>query len=1643
MSGPQQPGDVAGAPPSAAGDAGNRPERSTTGGGAGHPGSGPGPNNWRQNNSMKFNSRPWHRDRPDSGHFNNRVWTNNNKRHSPYPRSKYGNREHSDNHNSNQQRQERDYTKRTDFQERRPRYSDEGYSCRYRDYHHRDHYHRYQSRWNDDPSKSPYHRDESSSVLGRDNPPKSPNNNDETGSNLTRPPSDINRNNEHNCESRIEASKAQADQNQCQFKETKLDQVHNNDQSSSKNNAIEPSTVAAKEQSTVASKANQNAETNGLKERPSAAEPNRDSEKRFKPFQITRKTPTIEQKDVPPCAEELPTVSRLLIEELNLSKPSENTPVPEAGQSFPRISVRPLIQLVRQELFAVTQEDRLGKKTLLSPPPSASPASPSRLTIKPTLRNRRRTVSNCNHIAGSPSTSHAGDNEASINDRIASMDKESLKYIINNGDTIYEQHLQIQARRRLRDEIRRQLKTIELDQPKDNPVNELVEDEIVDAIKLPERLLQEIEKCFGIDISDGQKDQDSKKDNEDPTKSKNTEGNQISGKDSEGSGGGTFNSVEGLQEIEQPKTGVKKTKKTIKDSKKCIKGNKRQKKQQECSLESKDNNYQNQEADELTNSSGYSKDDPENSVKSIRGSKKVLQENNKKKSPKKKFKGALKRQAKNKKNLGAEINQSTPQVEGHAETIEPFDCMNGSRHHMARLKAADEVKTLAGLRKNRPPLLPTPTFGRIADIPEIPKLNSEDPKLSRSPTKKVKTNSEFCSPPENNIPIRMEIKRESSSSPITVLPLPSKDVIDLLSSSDEEDKGHGVVDMDLEEPEKEIVTPSDKLAVEASLGPEPPNADDAASDHSTSSQCSSESTKRRRRLKLQNDAENVVDSFEKLILPHLREALTDRYRRQHSKSLQSRLLFISCVVTSSEHNSQTFSKIEVAKMQMNLKSADNRQAIEFLLREIVNVVNLQKQRRREQDDEQKLTSLLSPKKAEAPVEETPKATSASPPIRQKTPVLASHESPTTPSAHQSSSVLSSPQPTTSCAHQSSSVSSSPQPSLPLATHESPKALVNQSQNPEPYPVGLPFLAMDPSLSHFSAAGYSRLGGGANIGDPLGHLGDMVAQNLVDIDRRLLENQNRRSILEEMIMKFQKEKSDLEMLSLELQSRKFLIINSMISRGQASSSVPVAKVRNSPPQDESTQESMQEENSNKGGIARRTRSRLRRFVSVKHVSKRPARVQKRVVKKHKSGELIAQLQQEIADQEECNKVSEEQAKKTESGLSIQSNIKEEPIEESIYDQILDSSPTTKPTQSRLSKRKASVAASPTHQQLAIIPPLPPPPPPPDPIGQMSHEGPSSFLKEPPYEPGQHWSELNSKEECSLSFVPMGKLHYVRSPITQIKIYREYVIAAAEDGDIYMFHLVSHKLERKITKHSEAITNMCISEKDSTLYTTSLDGFFKKSSLENLERVIETVYLKEPLQSIDIAWGLAFIGSRWGHISTFNVLTNKVMDNPLVQTDQSIIAIKATKEGVRKILVLGCKGNVVQMHDAGSGLLLRRVCIPEGLNVYSLLINDGHIYCGTQKNEIYQLEFDTGNLVTKLSCGNGAVAIVSYKERYLLVGCYDGFIYVLDKVAGKKVGRFEGAGRLVLALTVAGDKIVTSSKDNTLEILKVPAALVNGH
>ncbi|XP_030373773.1 histone-lysine N-methyltransferase, H3 lysine-79 specific [Scaptodrosophila lebanonensis] len=1168
-------------------------------------------------------------------------------------------------------------------------------------------------------------------------------------------------------------------------------------------------------------------------------------------------------------------------EETNTTQPKELT-VPRTN---PKIQVKPLSQLLRQEIIALTRE----KKEETATSPAEHGAIKSQLKATPRIRER---------------TSSSSSVELTINERLATMGKEALKYIINNKDTIYDEHLQLQARRRLREEIRRQLKEIELEKPKDE-TKELVEDEIVDAIKLPQVLLQNIEKFFGIDISVAEVECDqSEKKTEEPKDKGQSQANQT-------------DSLETMAKQSKISTDLMRRLKVAEEFK-----------------------------------ASASKRSHESATRTSRS-----------KSP-------------------------------HA----PVDSKR-------RKKSVEELKERSPKKAERSPKKSEPSSKQVQSKPAQTAPNKvASPAPIKEPVNAISaTNGREQTDNKDVAPIKVEIKPE--------LPGESQfsENIIVLSSSEDEDEE--------EVPKKQAAKPDNDAS------------------------------------KKQNftiNGENVISSFEKLVLPYLGKELTERYRTKHCLSNQTRLHFISCVCTS-EYNSETFSKIEIANIQRNLKSSQNQVGLEFLLREIVNVVNYQKQvAQKKQETEE--TNKISDESLTNAVD---KNAETAPDLPSKTP--AHQTNATSPEIAETANAE-----TELCA-QPSTISGTP-PAISPPRNLTPTAgPVNgllpatatfaASALPTRLPV-LPYLSMESTLPRLSP-GSLPLHGNCSLdnSESLFHLGlsESVTHSLLETDRRLLENQNRRSFLEEMIMKFQKEKSDLEMQSLELQNRKFLLLNTAISRNQPingpmpSSSPPT--IITAPVPTISPTENVVHITKAKPRLKRRTVFLKR----VKVLPKRKATKNRLILPKATpQNQQADELQREI---EKSLQACEESKKSTASNnmplpmrLSVSNTvIKDEPID------VPTSPPTSHPkpaddydvakAKSFRSMKPKSTSTTAQQQPLAVIPPLPPPPPPPEPIANMSYDLPRSIPKTSPAKASNTAVQSPPIANLNYDFIPSGRLHNIKSPITQLCIYKVYIIAAAEDGDVYMFNIGSHKLERQITKHSEAITNMFLCEKESFLYTTSLDGFLKKSSLENLERVLQTVYFKEPLQSIDVEWGIAFIGSRWGNIFTYNLTTNKVIDMPLLGTGQSIIAVKATKEGVRKILVLGCKGNSVYMHDAATGLLLRRLSVPEGLNVYSLLLNEVYVYCGTQKNEIFKFDFASGALVSTLNCGNGAVSMATYKDRYLLVGCYDGYIYVLDKIKNVQVGRFEGSGRLVLALAITGDKVVTSSKDTSLEILEIPPELLN--
>lgn len=68
------------------------------------------------------------------------------------------------------------------------------------------------------------------------------------------------------------------------------------------------------------------------------------------------------------------------------------------------------------------------------------------------------------------------------------------------------------------------------------------------------------------------------------------------------------------------------------------------------------------------------------------------------------------------------------------------------------------------------------------------------------------------------------------------------------------------------------------------------------------------------------------------------------------------------------------------------------------------------------------------------------------------------------------------------------------------------------------------------------------------------------------------------------------------------------------------------------------------------------------------------------------------------------------------------------------------------------------------------------------------------------------------------------------------------------------------------------------------------------------------------------------------------------------------MRAAKEGPRNILLVSSRGQTIQVRDAIDGLLLRT--LSEDLakaSIYDMLIVGSTIYCGSNQQEIFSVDF----------------------------------------------------------------------------------------
>ncbi|XP_063705009.1 serine/arginine repetitive matrix protein 2 isoform X2 [Culicoides brevitarsis] len=307
-----------------------------------------------------------------------------------------------------------------------------------------------------------------------------------------------------------------------------------------------------------------------------------------------------------------------------------------------------------------------------------------------------------------------------------------------------------------------------------------------------------------------------------------------------------------------------------------------------------------------------------------------------------------------------------------------------------------------------------------------------------------------------------------------------------------------------------------------------------------------------------------------------------------------------------------------------------------------------------------------------------------------------------------------------------------------------------------------------------------------------------------------------------------------------------------------------------------------------------------------------------------------------------------------------------------------------------------------------------------------------------------SSNHSMEEEDFEGIPEppvwdGKFQGHDTPIVHLKVVGRYLIAASEDGAIYRYLWRTGKLEKVFREHTKVATHFTVDE-NQFVYSVSLDGYMKKFALENFTTSVESVHLSDLLQTIELCWNNAYIGTRNGRILVYDTQMNKLLIPPLCEINKPVNIIKASKEGPRKILMVGLKGNQIQIRDADNGLLLRNLCLTEKYTIYSLALDGGVIHCGTNSNEIVTLDFYNGQEVSRKKCGSGAISMKIYRNL-LFTGCYDGFIYVHKKDSNKVVGKLHGPGKMLLDFELVDNKIIAAVKDKNLRIWDIAQDIIS--
>ncbi|KAF9419335.1 hypothetical protein HW555_004099 [Spodoptera exigua] len=259
-----------------------------------------------------------------------------------------------------------------------------------------------------------------------------------------------------------------------------------------------------------------------------------------------------------------------------------------------------------------------------------------------------------------------------------------------------------------------------------------------------------------------------------------------------------------------------------------------------------------------------------------------------------------------------------------------------------------------------------------------------------------------------------------------------------------------------------------------------------------------------------------------------------------------------------------------------------------------------------------------------------------------------------------------------------------------------------------------------------------------------------------------------------------------------------------------------------------------------------------------------------------------------------------------------------------------------------------------------------------------------------------------------------------------------IAACLDGNVYHFSGDGHLLNTLRGSNLAVTCITIVKEKGgTTVYTGSLDSRIRYYDLETgLEKGPECNVLS-PIQTMDRAWDTVFVGTRTGFVLQFECKVSISIESEHLEQKLLHPGAPCHEGGPRKVLLVASRSEDVTIKDAQSGLLLRTLSGPK-MTVYTLLFEDGKVYCGTSSHQIHVFDYASGSHTGCHEGGKGAVCLRA-TGGLLFAGCYDGCVYVYREGETRPLAQLRGPSLMLLSLAIVGSKIIAGYKDRSFDYL----------